>query len=202
MIAAIFLVAVAILYRVVLGIAGMHDMQWLHNFSPLAAIALCGAIYFPRRAAVAGPLVALLVSDVALNASYGVPLLGWRMLPEYLALGISITMGLALRARPRALPIVGASLAGSIAFYLITNSADWLADPAYAKNAAGWLQALTTGVPGYPPTWVFFRNSLASDLIFTVLFLACMAWRPARRTALESSAASHPCGHSVSSTLL
>jgi hypothetical protein len=29
-------------------------------------------------------------------------------------------------------------------------------------------------LPGFPPTWVFFRNSLFSDLIFTGIFTAVM----------------------------
>jgi hypothetical protein len=30
-------------------------------------------------------------------------------------------------------------------------------------------------VPGYPPTWSFFRSSLLSDLLFSALFVFCMA---------------------------
>ena len=44
------------------------------------------------------------------------------------------------------------------------------------KNVAGLIQALTVGLPQYgsTPTWMFFRNSLVSDLLFTLLFVACM----------------------------
>ncbi len=186
MIAAALLALVAVLYRVIIGVAGMHEMNWLHNFSPLAAIALCGAIYFPRRVAILAPLVAFLVSDLILNASYGVPLLSVRMLPEYLALGLSAALGWKLRANPRPARIFGASLLGSIAFYVITNTGDWLADPGYAKNAAGWVQALTTGLPGFPPTITFFRNTVASDLLFTAMFVACMAWKPHAQAAPQA----------------
>jgi len=186
MIVAVLLVLVAILYRVVIGVAGMNEMQWLHNFSPFAAIALCGAIYFPRRIAVVGPLAAFFVSDLILNAYYlKTPhvdsLASVKMIPEYLALGLSAGMGLWLRKNPRLGPMLGASVVGSIAFYLITNSGDWLVEPRYAKTAAGWLQALTTGLPGYPSTLVFFRNTVASDLLFTLLFAACMMWRPRKQ---------------------
>jgi hypothetical protein len=35
---------------------------------------------------------------------------------------------------------------------------------------------MTVGLPQYSatPTWMFFRNSLVSDLIFTGLFVVCM----------------------------
>ena len=48
----------------------------------------------------------------------------------------------------------------------------------YAKTFAGWVQALTTGLPGYPPTIAFFRNTVISDTLFTAIFIACMAWQP------------------------
>ena len=49
-----------------------------------------------------------------------------------------------------------------------------LGDVAYLPNAAGWWQAMTVGLPGFPPTLVFFRNSLVSDLLFTGLFAGAM----------------------------
>ena len=150
-------------------------MDGWHNFSPLAAIALCGAIYLPRRLAIALPLVALFVSDIFLNAHYAEPLLTIEILPRYLALGLCVALGLAVRRQPQLPRVLGASLVGSIAFYVITNTGSWLAEPMYAKTAAGWWQALVSGLPGYPPTLTFFRNSLLSDLFFTALFVGCMA---------------------------
>jgi hypothetical protein len=44
----------------------------------------------------------------------------------------------------------------------------------YAKTLAGWIQAITTGLPGYPPTWEFFRNTLLSGGIFSGLFAGAM----------------------------
>ncbi len=175
MLVSLLLLLIAVTYRVVLGITGSGQMDGWHNFSPLAAIALCGAIYLPRRLAIALPLVALFISDIFLNAHYAAPLLTIEILPRYFALGLCVALGLAVR-RQAALPLVlGASVVGSVAFYVITNTGSWLAEPMYAKTAAGWWQALVTGLPGYPPTLAFFRNSLLSDLFFTALFVGCMA---------------------------
>jgi hypothetical protein len=66
-------------------------------------------------------------------------------------------------------------------FYLVTNTVSWLTSVEYAKTTMGWWQALTTGLPGYAPTWMFFRNSLVSDLVFTLLCVGCFAL--GRRTA-------------------
>jgi hypothetical protein len=70
-----------------------------------------------------------------------------------------------------------ASIVGSTIFYVITNAFSWLSDPGYAKNLAGLIQALTVGLPQYSatPSWMFFRNSLLSDLVFTLLFIVCMS---------------------------
>ena len=68
------------------------------------------------------------------------------------------------------------SLAASLIFYVVTNSVSWIYDPGYAKNFAGLIQALTVGLPQYSatPSWMFFRNSLVSDLVFTYLLVVCM----------------------------
>jgi hypothetical protein len=175
MFASLLLLLVAVVYRVILGVTGSSQLDWWHNFSPLAAIALCGAVYLPRRLTIALPLAALFVSDLFLNAHYAEPLLTLEMLPRYLALGLCVALGLVVRQQPALPLLLGASVLGSLAFYFITNTASWIAEPLYAKTAAGWWQALVTGLPGYPPTLVFFRNSLFGDFMFTLLFATCMA---------------------------
>jgi hypothetical protein len=176
MFAAVFLILVAILYRVVPVMVGADQSGWLPNFAPLAAIALCGAIYLPRRAAVLLPLAALVVSDVVLNVfHYHKPLFSWEILPHYLALGLVSWLGFALRGKVTALRLFGASISGSVIFYVITNTGSWIGEPLYAKTFAGWFQAMTTGLPGFAPTWMFSRNTFVGDLVFTALFLGCHA---------------------------
>ena len=175
MIAAAVLVLVTILYRVVLGIAGSSQLDGWHNFSPMAAIALCGAIYFPRKVAIAFPLLALLISDLILNAHYVAPMLSFDLLPRYLAFGLVAGFAWMQRGNPQPVRVLGSSLLASVVFFLITNTGSWLAEPRYAGGFAGWLQALTVGLPGYPTTLTFFRQTLISDLLFTGLFLICMA---------------------------
>ena len=43
----------------------------------------------------------------------------------------------------------------------------------YSKDFAGLVQALTVGLPQYSatPTWMFFRNSVLSNLFFSLLFV-------------------------------
>jgi hypothetical protein len=164
----------------------------LSNFAPLAAIALCGAAYFPRRFKFSIPLGALFISDLFLNYYYGATLMEPHVIGRYFALALVGLIGLALQNRASFKTLLPASILGSTIFYLITNSISWLSDPGYLKNFGGLIQALTVGLPQYSatPTWMFFRNTILSDLFFTLLFVACMNW--GRETSRARAGAALP----------
>ena len=143
----------------------------LPNFSPLMASALCGALFLPGVIGLVVPVAALAISDVVLNLHYGAPLLSSQLLwtlPGYL---VAVAIGWSLRGRTGLIPVLGGTLAASVFFYVVTNTGSWLGLTAYPQTFAGWVQALTVGLPGYPPTWTFFRNSLAGDLLFAAFFV-------------------------------
>ena len=177
MIPALILILSAVAYRIAAGfLIHSGSALWLSNFAPMAAIALCGAAYFPAKFKFAVPLGALFVSDLVLNYIYGAPLLQAQMVGHYIGLVIVGLLGLALQNRPSLATLLPASLLGSTIFYVVTNAFSWMSDPGYAKNFAGLIQALTVGLPQYSstPTWMFFRNTVLSDLFFTLLFVVCM----------------------------
>lgn len=155
---------------------------------PLTSVALCGALLLPRRMALWLPLAVLLASDLVLNAHYRAPILSGELLLRYGALALIGRMGLALRASPRFLTVVAAGAAASLVFYVIANTGAWIAAPEYAHNLAGWMQAQTLGQPGYPPSWLFLRNALLSDVGFTALFMACYFPATTRPLAVRSCA--------------
>jgi len=180
MIAGLVLFAIAVAYRllpVLLGVT-LEQPAWLPNFSPMAALCLCGAAFLPARLALVVPFAALLGTDLVLNAHYGFPLFTTEFLGKTGAFAVVAALGWRLRGNARPGVILPAVLGGSLFFYIVTNTASWLTltEPSYAKTAAGWLQAMTTGLPGYAPTWVFYRNTLAGDVLFAAIFLACMHW--------------------------
>src|SRR5438270_6592667 len=176
MIPAFLLVFSAAAYRITTGLLIHSGATWLSNFTPLAAIALCSAAYFPLKYKFSVPLVTLFISDAVINFRYGVPLLDSQILLRYVALAGVGCIGFLLQNRASLKTLVPASLAASTLFYVLTNAFSWLTDPGYTKNLAGLVQALTTGLAAYSatPTWMFFRNSLVSDLLFTVLFVVCI----------------------------
>ncbi|HMG04275.1 MAG TPA: DUF6580 family putative transport protein [Chthoniobacterales bacterium] len=193
MIPALILILSAVAYRILTGLAIISGSTWLSNFAPLAAIALCGAVYFPPKLKFTIPLLVLFLSDVVLNVHYGAPLLVPLIVCRYFALALVGWLGLVIANRPSWKTLLPASLAGSTLFYLITNAFSWLSDPGYVKNFAGFIQALTVGLPQYSatPTWMFFRNSVVSDLLFTGLFLVCMKFVRSSEHARATSVLPH-----------
>ncbi len=176
MIPALLLVFSAVAYRVTTGLLIHSGANWLSNFAPLAAIALCSAAYFPKKYKFSVPLVTLFISDAVINFRYGAPLFDLQILLRYFALAVVGCAGVLLQNRASLKTLLPASIAGSTIFYTITNAFSWLSDPGYAKNFGGLIQAFTVGLAQYSatPSWMFFRNSLISDLLFTLLFVLSM----------------------------
>lgn len=178
MIPAVLLLLVVVAYRVILGMAGSADFGWLHNFAPVAAVALCGAVYLPKRIAAILPLGMLFLSDLALNLiHYREPMLTWEILPRYAALAMITFLGFQLRGRVKLPGLLVSSVVGSVVFYVVTNTGSWMGNPMYVKSFSGWLQALTSGLPGYPPTYWFYKHTLISDVLFTGMFAYCMSFK-------------------------
>ena len=177
---AVILIILATLYRLLATV----DLG-LANFSPIMAIAFCGAVYFRQRWMRVIPFVALALSDIYINnfyaREYGFdwPLSG--LLARTACFAVALLIGAWVAQRKSWLNLLNGGLLGAIIFYFVTNTQSWAADPFYAKTLAGWWQALTVGHPEYPPTVFFFRNTLFGDLMFTGLFAGIMEWLAHRK---------------------
>ncbi|HEY1053275.1 MAG TPA: DUF6580 family putative transport protein [Prosthecobacter sp.] len=164
----IVLVLVAVAYRYA-KMAGVVNIPALENFNPWMALAFTGTLLFPKR--VSFLVAPLLLLAVSLAAAGPAAILQWEAVAVYATFAGAAWLASQWRGK---LGMVGGLLgvAGcSLAFYVITNTISWVSYP-YTKDFAGWLQALTTGEPGHLPSWWFLRNSLVSDLGFSVLLLA------------------------------
>lgn len=174
-VAALVLIIVATLYRVLPTL----DLG-LSNFSPIMAIAFCGAVYFRNRWMWLIPFVALSLSDVYINnfyaREYGYtwPLSGF--IARTTCFALALLVGAQVARHKSWLNLLNGSLVSALIFYFVTNTQSWAADPYYRKTIAGWWQALTVGHPEYPPTVLFFRNTLFGDVMFTGLFAGIMEW--------------------------
>lgn len=146
------------------------------NFSAAYAIAFCGGVYFSGAMAWWLPLGTLAATDVLLNVfHYHQPVFSWYLLVKTLGFVGIVALGRLFSPRANFLKLLGGGLLGAVLFYLVTNTASWFNDPAYAKTLMGWLQALTVGRPDFHPTTLeFFRNTLLSGGLFTALFAGAM----------------------------
>ena len=192
MIPALMLILAAVAYRIAAALLIHSGTTWLSNLAPLAAIALCAAAYFPKRYKFTVPMIALLISDVVLNIHYGFSLLSPFVASHYLGFALVGGLGLLLQNHASLKTLLPASIAASVIFYVVTNTVSWVFDPGYVKNFGGLIQALTVGLPQYSatPTWMFFRNTILSDLFFTLLFVACMNF--GRKTSRARAGAALP----------
>ncbi|MGH9497596.1 MAG: DUF6580 family putative transport protein [Terriglobales bacterium] len=106
------------------------------------------------------PFVLLAASDVVLTrVVYSYPFTLDHFVTFAWYAGV-LWLGTRLRGHERPLPIVGAALASSISFFLVTNLAAWAWLDMYPKNLGGVMMSYMAGIP-------FFRHALEADLLFT-----------------------------------
>ncbi len=191
MLLAIVLIVLATGYR----IYAVFDTS-LVNFSPLMALAFCGGVYFRHRLMWLVPFIALTLSDLYIDHHYAVQFgYEWNLggvAVRTVCFAAALAFGWMVSQRKNWLNLFSGALGGAVFFYLVTNTASWIGDVAYAKTAAGWWQAMTVGHPEFPPTLLFFRNSLVSDLLFTGLFAFAMEYQSLRRQQPSLIKAANP----------
>lgn len=149
---------------------------WM-NVSPLPAFFLMSMACFAGRERWILPMAVWVISDPLVNVVHGESLWSWHQ--SGLLFGIAATMAIApwvktLFSWHRAL--LG-TVAVAVLFYFVTNIVSFIGlAELYERSWQGFVQAQWTGPVGYGPTWVFLRNAVASNLLFTTFFL--LALRP------------------------
>ncbi|MGH9580879.1 MAG: DUF6580 family putative transport protein [Terriglobales bacterium] len=137
------------------------------SFTPVGAALLYFGARAPRKRMWI-PLVMLAGSDVVLSQLvYSYPLAG-DLVITWLWYAAVILLGGLLRENQRPLRLAGAALATSVSFFLVSNFAVWAVWNMYPKTFEGLLTAFAAAVP-------FFRNTVASDLLFTAVFFGLPA---------------------------
>lgn len=169
----VILVAACIFLVASLRIIRAAFLPELPNFSPTMALAFCGGIFLPGIAAWIIPLGALFISDLILNGIFGYSFLSFEQAGTWCCLVGMVGLGRWTGSR-RLFSLgqfYGMLTSGSLLFYFVTNTVSWFFNPAYPRGWEGLWMSLTVGLPGFPPTWIFFRNSLTSDFLFASFLL-------------------------------
>ena len=148
------------LVLVALSVAGRLIWHPAH-VAPVAATALFAGFFFRSRwLALAVPLTAMLLSDVAIG--FYNPLI---MAAVYLAMCFPILLRNFLRADVTMTRLIGCSLASSVVLFVLSNAAVWQFGGLYDHNGVGLVQCYTNALP-------FFRNTLAGDLMWTAILFS------------------------------
>ena len=151
-------------------IIGALNSESLGNLQPFGSLFFCGMALFGSRGVILAAATWLLSYPIA-SIIQGYPV-GMEILVPII--GFTAMVGLANFFKSTSpLKTFTGSLIGAIVFYLITNALSWAFDPLYATKSLATLgQALWTGLPGYAPTWLFFRNAMIAQAVFSGVFLA------------------------------
>ena len=129
------------------------------NFAPIGAIAIFSGLYLPKKYAIIVPVIALLISD------FFIGFYSWRiMLSVYGSFAIMGTLGLWARKNKSFGKIAGATLLGSLVFFLLTNASVWAFGTMYTHSISGLMQSYYMALP-------FFRNSLLGDIFYTTILV-------------------------------
>lgn len=170
--AAITLILTVTVVRLMAGL-GVDHFAWLTHFTPIAAVAFCSGVYLSRRTALWVALAPFVISDILLNLSWGLAPVGWSFFIRMFTLVALVLVAGSFKAGPRWARALGGTAVGTILFYAGSNTVAWMG-PEYVHSFAGWIQSQTTGVPGYPPAYLFLVKSFASEAIFAGLFALAM----------------------------
>ena len=187
MTAVLLLLTSVILFRIAPSLGGSEMVRMMAGWSPLMAMALCGAAFFPRRWALGAAVAAVVVPHFVINLIQGYPL--WdAYLPTLIVSVVVISaVGVFIGKKASLAVFAGASLFSTVLFHLVSNTVSFFTGAGYPPTLAGWVQCQTTGLPGFPPTWLFFVKQLAGDLLFTIVFV--LTCRPVRRVVPASALA-------------
>lgn len=146
------------------------------NFAPIGAMALASGAYFGRTAwGFLAPLGIYWISDLLVNnilyaEFYNsfvlfTPGFGWL----YFSFAAIIVLGSIMLSKVSIPRVLGGAIGASILFFIISNFGVWLSDPDYPLTWGGLVLCYEMAIP-------FFRNTLASDLLYAGAFFGLMEW--------------------------
>lgn len=155
------------------------------NFAPVGAIALFAGVYLSKKISFILPVTVMILSDIFLG-HYDVLV----MASVYGSFLLTVGLGLWLKQYKKksvnvlgwGSRVLGAGVLSAVLFFLVTNFAVWAFTPWYAKTLSGLAHCFAMALP-------FFRNTLAGNLFYAVVFFGAYglvrAWLRKKSTALR-----------------
>ena len=155
------LLAVAVRFLPFAGPLNVLPHAW--HFTPVAASLLFFGARGPRRRMWI-PLLLFVAADVVLTKFVYSFAVTWDHFVTWAWYAAILWLGTNLREKSGPVRVIGAALASSVSFFLISNFAVWAAWPQlYPRGLNGLTMSYVAGLP-------FFRGTLESDLFFSAAF--------------------------------
>ena len=136
------------------------------NFVPAGAIALYAGARLPKRWSWAVPVVAMILSDIALEYVHPWPYPRMTRWTVYLTLAATTWLGM-IAKRPKSslwvLPVL--SLGASGLFFVTSNLATWAEGQLYPLTFQGLVLCYFEAIP-------FLKNTILADLVGTALLFS------------------------------
>lgn len=166
----------------IVGVACTRLLPHWPNFTPVLAIALCGGLLYGDRRAYLVPLVAMIISDLAMGIAFGAEYaLHTTQLYVYGSVLATTVLGRALSTRSTTSAVLlGGTLSG-IGFFVVTNGAVWLHGTMYPHTFEGLMACYGAGLAFYRDGGNFLLNGIVSTWVFSgaILLARSAMTRPA-----------------------
>jgi hypothetical protein len=153
------LLAIAVRFLPFLGPLNVLPHAW--HFTPVAASLLFFGARGSRRQMWV-PVVLFAATDIILTKFIYSYALSWDILVTFAWYSAILWLGTNLREKSGPARVIGAALASSVSFFLISNFAVWAAwSQMYPRSFNGLMMSYAAGIP-------FFRGTVESDLFFSI----------------------------------
>ena len=126
----------------------------------------------------------LAATDVVLTKFIYSYSFSWDHLVTWAWYAAILWLGTGLREKSGAVRVIGAALASSVSFFLISNFAVWAAWQMYPKNFSGLMMSYAAGLP-------FFRGTVESDVFFSIAFFGVPVFLHALSGWMHKTAEDH-----------
>ncbi|MCB0429640.1 MAG: hypothetical protein H6585_07775 [Flavobacteriales bacterium] len=148
------------------------------NVTPVAAIALFGGATLSNRKWAYGiPMLALLLSDLAICGMMGYDFFTWGRLFIYVPFLFTTFLGTQFQNKRTIGNIAAYGFLASVVFFLISNLSVWIFDDFYTRDFTGLIDCYTMAIP-------FFRNSLLGNAFYMFMLFGSFALAKDRFFAL------------------
>ena len=175
------LLAIAVRFLPFAGPFNVLPHAW--HFTPVAASLLFFGARGSRRQMWV-PVVLFAATDVVLTKFIYSSPLKWDQIVTWAWYAAILWLGTNLSEKSGPVRVVGAALASSVSFFLISNFAAWAAWEMYPKTFDGLMMSYAAGLP-------FFRGTVESDLFFSIAFFGMPVFLMALSRWMHKSAGDH-----------